>query len=77
MPCRRAAQCSSRKIDGGGTLGTRLSEGTEEPGWVESAATARRLVAVALQLHSIHIWVTSPSVKVFFMDSQSLSQSPK
>ena len=27
-----------------------------------------------LQLHYIHIWVTSPSVKVIFMDSQSLSQ---
>ena len=31
----------------------------------------------ALQLHSIHICVTSPSVKFIFMDSQTLSQSPK
>jgi hypothetical protein len=31
----------------------------------------------SLQLHSIHIWVTSPSVKLIFMDWQSLSQSPK
>ena len=30
-----------------------------------------------LQLHSIHIWVTSPSVTMSFIDSQSLSQSPK
>ena len=30
-----------------------------------------------LQLHSSKNWVTSPSVKMFFMDSQSLSQSPK
>ena len=31
----------------------------------------------SLGLHSIHIWVTSPSVRMSFMDSQSLSQSPK
>ena len=31
----------------------------------------------ALGLYSNKNWVTSPSVKLFFMDSHSLSQSPK
>ena len=31
----------------------------------------------SLQLRSSKNWVTSPSVKKIFMDSQSLSQSPK
>ena len=34
-------------------------------------------VAIALQLRSSKNWVTSPSVKLIFMDSQSLSQSLK
>ena len=36
-------------------------------------ADAERVVT-PLGLHSIHIWVTSPSVKMIFMDSQSLTQ---
>ena len=30
-----------------------------------------------LELHSSKNWVTSPSVKLIFMDSQLLSQSPE
>ena len=39
--------------------------------------TAFCLPHTSLQLHSNKKWVTSPSVKMFFMDSQSLSQSLK
>ena len=40
---------------------------------LSTLATANTAGAQAtLELHSIHIWVTSPSVKLIFMDSQSL-----
>ena len=48
--------------------------------WSEKSTNSLHVLQLhcaALGLHSIHIWVTSPSVQTFFMDSQSLSQSPK
>ena len=42
-----------------------------------SAETAWSSMNGSLGLHSVHIWVTCPSVKMSFMNSQSLSQSPK
>ena len=66
----------------------RTARRLREPGWcgekgqrrwqakqlLEWAARERLRAGGTLQLHSIHIWVTSPSVKLIFMDSQSLSQ---
>ena len=56
-----------------------------QDGWDRQVAKEKMLLTLekkflpggALRLHSIHIWVTSPSVKLIFMDSQSPSQSPE
>ena len=52
-----------------------MEEGSRAGTRAERLVTSKR--KRTLQLHSVHIWVTSPSVNVTFIDSQSLSQSPK